>query len=257
MMLACGCISKQRRQQQKLVLQEQLSPLAELATRVSSPQTGPRDEFLAPQFSSARPRTAETDLPDQWLRLTLDEAIALSLQNTTVLRSLNASVTRSPQGARTSLDPAIQNSDPNFGVQAALAQFDSNLTASLNHNNNDDVFNNSILGGGATEVVQDLTVGTFGLNRTAWTGTRFAFDANVTYDNNDNIASTFPSSYNGFWQAQITQPLLQGRGYAFNRIAGPNAQAGFLGTSGYLISRINSDISIDEFEKGVVDHSMK
>ena len=252
--LACGCISRQRRQQQKLVLQEQISPLAELATRASSPQTGPRDEFIAPQYLSARPRTAETGLPDQWLRLTLDEAIALSLQNTTVLRSLNATVTRSPQAAQTALDPSIQYSDPNFGVQAAIAQFDSNLTASLNHNNNDDVFNNSILGGGATEVVQDLTVGTFGLNRTAWSGTQFAFDANITYDNNDNIASTFPSSYNGFWQATVSQPLLQGRGYAFNRIAGPNSQAGFLGTSGYLISRINNDISIDEFEKGVVEH---
>lgn len=244
-----GCVSKR----QRVVLKEQLSPIAELTTRADSPQTGPLGESVAYEFS-ARPRMGESDLPNEWIRLSLDEVISLSLQNTTVLRSLNANVTQSPQLARTNLDPAIQNSDPNFGAQAAIAQFDSNLTASLNHANNDDVFNNSILGGGATEVVQDLTQAVVGVNRTAWTGTQFAIDANVTYDNNDNIASTFPSSYTAFWQAQVRQPLLQGRGYAFNRIAGPNAQAGFLGTSGFLISRINADISVDEFEKGVVAH---
>lgn len=244
-----GCISKR----QKVVLDEQISPLTELTTRGDSLQAGPLGESVALEYS-ARPRIASTDLPDQCLRLSLDEAISLSLQNTTVLRSLNANVTTSPQTVRTTLDPAIQNSDPNFGVQAALAQFDSNLTASLNHFNNDDVFNNSILGGGATEVVQDLTQATVGVNRTAWSGTQFAIDANVTYDNNDNVSSTFPSSYNAFWQAQVRQPFLQGRGHAFNRIAGPNSQAGFLGTSGFLISRINAEVSVDEFEKGVVSH---
>jgi outer membrane protein TolC len=244
-----GCVSDN----QKIILQNQLSPLAEMETDACSPQTGPVHETVLPEFS-VRPRTSETALPDQWLQLSLDEAIALSLQNSVVLRSLNATVTRSPQSAATPFDAAIQSSDPNFGVQTALSQFDSNLTASLNHFNNDDVFNNSILGGGATEVVQDLTRATFGLNRTTWTGTQLAFDANVTYDNNNNISSTFPSSYNAFWQGQVRQPLLQGRGLAFNRIAGPNARPGFLGTSGFLIGRINTDISVDEFEKGVVAH---
>ena len=244
-----GCISDN----QKIILQNTLSPLAEMETDACSPQTGPVHETVLPEFT-VRPRTSETGLPNQWLRLSLDEAIALSLQNSVVLRSLNATATRSPQAATTPFDAAIQASDPNFGVQAALSQFDSNLTASLNHFNNDDVFNNSILGGGATEVVQDLTRATFGVNRTAWTGTQLAFDANLTYDNNNNVSSTFPSSYNAFWQGQIRQPLLQGRGLAFNRIAGPNSRPGFLGSSGFLISRINSDISVDEFEKSIVAH---
>lgn len=244
-----GCISRN----QRVILNEQLSPIAELQTRTTTAQTGPFEEAVLPEFS-VRPRTSETDLPDQWLHLSLDEAIALSFQNSVVLRSLNATVTNSPQAARTPFDAAIQASDPNFGVQAALAQFDSNLTASLNHANNDDVFNNSILGGGATEVVQDLTTATYGLNRTTWNGAQLAFDANLVYDSNDNIASTFPSSYNAFWQAQLRQPLWQGRGVTFNRIAGPNANPGFLGTSGFLVSRITSDISVDEFEKGVIAH---
>ncbi len=249
--LACnfGCVSKQ----QKVVLREQLSVPNELATRDNTIQQSSCEELIAPEYS-ASPRTSETQLPSQWLRLSLDETIALSLQNAPILRSLNAQVTRNPQAVRTAFDPAIQNSDPNFGTQAALAQFDSNLTASLNHANNDNVFNNSILGGGATEVVQDLSQASFGVNRTMWYGTRLSVDGNITYDNNDNISSTFPSSYASFLQAQMRQPLLQGRGLAFNRIAGPNARTGFLGTSGFLISRINGDISVDEFEKGVVAH---
>lgn len=232
---------------------EQVTPNAELVTRVENVEMA----FLPPDTTTgvrAKPRTSETTLPNEWLRLSLDDTIALSFQNSKVLRGLGAQVTSNPQSMRSVYDAAIQVSDPNFGTQAALSQFDSNLTASLNHANNDDVFNNSILGGGATEVVQDLTQARLGINRTTWAGTNLAIDANVTYDNNDNVSSTFPSSYNSFWQASVRQPLLQGRGVAFNRIAGPNARTGFFGTSGFLISRINADISTDEFEKGVVAH---
>ncbi len=245
----CGCTSRS----QKVILREQISPTAELVTRSGFPEASIIPQQALVDFSS-RPRSSETELPEQWLRLSLDETIALSLQNAPILRSLNAQVTQSPQSVTSSFDTAIQRFDPNFGTHAALAQFDSNLTASLNHANNDDVFNNSILGGGATEVVQDLLQGSLGVNRTLWTGTQLSLDGSITHDNNDNPASIFPSSYRAFWQAQLQQPLLQGRGVAFNRIAGPNASTGFLGTSGYLISRINTDISVDDFERGVVTH---
>lgn len=227
-----------------------VQPQPHSRSRIDSPRCV--DETLPADFANA-PLIAESTLPEASLMLSLDQAIALSLQNAPVLRSLNAQAVVSPQ-VRTIYDPAIGSTDANFGIEAALSQFDANLTASLNHANNDDVFNNSILGGGATEVVQDLTTATFGLNKVAATGTRFAFDGNVIYDNNDNIASTFPSSYNAFLQAQIRQPLLQGRGVDFNRIAGPNSRPGFLGTSGYLVSRINNNISITQFERDIVRH---
>ena len=84
-MIASGCVSKS----QKVVLREQISPLTEVTSHEDAAQTGSHHEFIAPEYS-ARPRTAQTDLPTQSLRLTLDAAIALSLQNTKVLRSLNA-----------------------------------------------------------------------------------------------------------------------------------------------------------------------
>ena len=247
--LVCGCISSH----QKVVLKEQLSPYAELATDTElQPQTVA--EEAAPYLFAAPPRSSDDGLPSDWLQLSLAETISISLQNSPVLRSLNAQVTQNPQAALTVYDPAIQSSDPNFGTQAALAQFDSNLTASLNHNNNDDVFNNSILGGGAIEVVQDLSTANLGVSRTNWVGTQFSVDSNVTYDSNDNPSSIFPSSYRSFLQATVRKPFLQGRGAAFNQVAGPNATTGFLGTSGFVISRINSDISVDEFEEGVIAH---
>ena len=207
-------------------------------------------ESIDPAFF-APPLTATDSLPQQSIELTLDEAIKMALQDTRTMRSLGAQVLSNPGSTTTAQDPSIQSTDPIFGIDAALAQFDANLNASLLHQNNDDVFNNSILGGGATEIVQDLTTADVSISKTTATGTQFNVRSNLRYDNNDNPSSIFPSSYRTFWEAQARQPLLQGRGVDFNRIAGPNATLGFRNTSGLLISRINNDISLAQFEQGV------
>jgi len=195
--------------------------------------------------------TATDALPKQSIDLTLDEAIKMALRDTRTMRSLGAQVLINPASTTSVVDSAIQSTDPLFGVDAALAQFDANLNASLLHQNNDDVFNNSILGGGATEIVQDLTTADVSISKTTATGAQFNVRSNLSYDNNDNPSSIFASSYRTFWEAQARQPLLQGRGVDFNRIAGPNAAPGFRNTSGLLISRINNDISLTQFEQGV------
>jgi outer membrane protein TolC len=210
-------------------------------------------DSMQAEFGNA-PLTSESALPTESLPLTLDQAIQLSLQHAPVLRSLGAQVVTNPLSARGIYDPAIEATDPIFGIEAALAQFDATLSASLNHANNDDVFNNSILGGGATEVVQDLTTANVSLDKTGATGTRYTVRSRTIYDNNNNVSSTFPSSYTSFWEAQARQPLLQGRGVDFNRIAGPNAAPGFRASTGVLLSRINQDISIAQFERSVNDH---
>ena len=175
----------------------------------------------------------------------------MALQDARTIRSLNAQVLSNPAAVASTEDLSIRSTDPIFGVDAALAQFDANLNATLLHQNNDDVFNNSILGGGATEVVQDLTTANATLSKTTLNGTQINLQSNVVYDNNDNPLSIFPSSYRSFWEAQARLPLLQGRGAEFNSIAGPNAQPGFRNTSGLVISRINNDISATQFEQSV------
>ena len=199
---------------------------------------------------SLPPLTSAEKLPPL-IDATLDEVVYIALNNSKILGSLNAQILNNPNGVTGTFDPAIQATDPLFGIEAALSQFDTNLTASVIHANNDDVFNNSILGGGATEIVQDLTTANFTLQKTGATGTQYSVQANLVYDNNDNPSSTFPSSYRGFWEATAVHPLLQGAGTDFNRIAGPNSGIGLRASNGVLISRVNNDISIAQFEQGV------
>ena len=52
-------------------------------------------------------------------------------------------------------------------------------------------------------------------------------------------------------EAAFSQPLLQGAGVTFNRIAGPGATPGFFTGNGVLIARINTDIALADFEAGV------
>ena len=49
-------------------------------------------------------------------------------------------------------------------------------------------------------------------------------------------------------EAEVRQPLLQGAGVLYNRIAGPNGTIGQ--ANGVLIARVNTDISLAEFEAG-------
>ena len=194
---------------------------------------------------------ASGNLPEDRWNITLDEAISIAMQNTEVLRSLGALVLRSPDSTSAVFDPAIQASDPIFGVDAALAQFDTQLNGGLNYANNDRVFNNAIVGGGANEIQQDLATGTLGLQKFGRAGTRYSLNGNVQYDDNNRPSNLFESSYTTLLEAELRQPLLQGRGEAFNQIAGPNGQPGFRNTSGVLLSRINNDVSIAQFEQNV------
>ncbi|MEM7782610.1 MAG: TolC family protein [Planctomycetota bacterium] len=199
---------------------------------------------------SLPPRTSADDLPSS-RDISLDEVLQISLSNTEILRSLGAQVLVTPQNVAAVYDPAITRTDPVFGVEAALSQFDALMNGSLNHANNDNVFNNATLGGGATEVLQDLTTADFGLQKTAATGTQYSFRTNVTYDNNNLPGNLFTSSYQALWEAQVRQPLIQGRGIDFNRIAGPQSQPGFRTGNGVILARIDHDVSLAQFELGV------
>jgi outer membrane protein TolC len=61
----------------------------------------------------------------------------------------------------------------------------------------------------------------------------------------------YASDWNVNLEAEFRQPLLQGAGTQFNRIAGPGASPG--SNNGVIIARINSDIALARFEAGVRD----
>ncbi len=199
-----------------------------------------------------KPRTVrDADAPIEHWEISLPDAIAFAVENSTVARDLGAAVLRNPDGVRTRFDPALQYTDARFGPEAALAAFDAEFTAELLGQNNDRVINNQFAGGGVQQFQQDLLTARSELRKTSATGSRFALRQFTQYDNNNAPANLFRSAYDTFVEAEARHPLLRGGGVTFNRLAGPNAAPGFY--NGVVIARVNHEISQTEFETGLRD----
>ncbi len=223
-----------------------------LATQIEYPNVR---SHLQPQIASApRPLTIEnpSELPAR--ELALDDAIQVALANSDILRSLGASVVQNPLVARTNYDPAITESNPLGGVEAALSAFDTQATGQLFWQVDDRPANiniNPILQQFQKATFQQ-TAATFNyeLSKRTATGAKFTARHNVGYDLPNTPNRLFSSAYAGWFEAEYRQPLLRGAGVDFNRIAGPNSTVGQY--NGVLIARINTDITLADFELGIV-----
>ena len=182
--------------------------------------------------------------------LTLQEAIRSALQSSDVFRNLGGNVVSTPLGQPTHYDPALTELNPQAGTQAALAAFDAQVTSQLFWQKNNRPFNN--LGNPFLPLGFQQTTGTYtnAITKRTATGAQYALRANVVYDNNNSPARLYRSDFVGFLEAEYRQPLMQGAGTTYNRIAGPNAAIGQY--NGILIGRINTDISLADFEAGVI-----
>lgn len=187
---------------------------------------------------------------DAW-PMSLDEAIQLAFENTTVLRSLGAQILNNPEGTPSAFDPWIVSSDPRSGADAALADFDANLNGGVNYANNDDVFNSSVIAGGSNQVQQDLMNSFLTWQKFTSTGAQYSLTGALDYDDNTRPTNLFPSTYNTRLEAQVRQPLMQGRGELFNSIAGPSSRVDRQGGTGILIAQANIDVSVVQFERNV------
>jgi outer membrane protein TolC len=196
------------------------------------------------------PLTVE-DTPREYWDLTLQEAARLALGNSRVLRDLGGALLRGAGTLATIHDPAIQETDPNFGPEAALSDFDAQFSTQVVIEKNDRALNNLFLGGGTQLFQQDLAVVPFELQKQAVTGSRFFLRNYIDYDANNALGNRFPHAWNWNVEAEIRQPLLQGAGVEFNRIAGPGGRPG--SAHGVLIARLNSEISLADFESGLRD----
>jgi outer membrane protein TolC len=203
-------------------------------------------------LATQAPLTVNEKTPPPAWEMTLTEAIHLGLENSSVLRDLGGSVLRWPQMAQTIHDPAIQASDPRFGMDGALSDFDAQLTTSLQWYRNDRAFNNLFLGGGTFLFNQDLDNFVTELSKQTATGAAFAVRQHVDYDDNNALANVFRSYYNVNYETEFRQPLLQGAGVEFNRIAGPRSSPGQI--NGVVIARINNDVSTAWFETALRDY---
>tara|TARA_B100001123_G_scaffold148628_1_gene172150 strand:- start:2586 stop:4529 length:1944 start_codon:yes stop_codon:yes gene_type:complete len=193
--------------------------------------------------SARRPQDSE-----KW-PLTLDEAIRIALKNSQVVRDSGGRVVSAPQGAVTVFDPAIQEADPRSGVEAALSAFDAQFSSNVIGEQTDRSFNNVFFGGGQAGVTTTIADVQTGISKQTATGTQFSV-SNATNYNRSSIPPSdfqrFSSVFDTLVIGELRHPLLQGAGAEFNRIAGPNATPG--NYNGVLMARINSDVSLADFE---------
>ncbi len=184
--------------------------------------------------------------------LTLAEAMHLALVNSKVLRDLGGTVLDAPDHVQTIHSPSIQETDPRFGVAGALSAFDASWSTQAFFEKNDRALNNQFFGGGTRILKQDLLAYHSEIFKRNAIGGDFAVRHNVDYDFNNAPGNNIP---NLPWatnvEVEMRQPILQGAGVDFNRIAGPDGTPGLY--NGVLIARVNTDVSLADFEMGVRD----
>lgn len=217
------------------------------ATQVEYPDVaaGQRENVL----ETPSPRTVlDSENIDYW-PMSLQEAVRTALCNSQVVRDAGGMVLNGPTPATTVFDPAIRDTDPRGGTEAALSAFDATLQAGLGFEHQDRWFNNILFGGGTRGLNRQLGVFQAEVTKIGGTGTQFSMSSVAQYDNNNAPFNKFSQIYNINFEGEIRQPLLQGAGIEYNRIAGPNARPGFY--NGVLLARINTDIGLADFEQSV------
>ncbi|ADB16477.1 Outer membrane protein-like protein [Pirellula staleyi DSM 6068] len=228
----------------------ELAHYKEIAARYDYPEVeiNPSMQYA----TSEAPRTInENAVPQEWWNMSLDEAVQLAVTQSAILRDLGGTVIRSPENARTILGPAVVSSDPRIGMEAALAAFDATIGASVSAEKNDRMVNNFVASGGTRFFQQDLLVAQSQLSKVTTSGTQLILRGTTTYDFNNASFNRFPSTWDSLLEVEARHPLLQGAGTRFNRIAGPNSVPGVY--SGVVIARVNTDISVTDFEIGLRD----
>ncbi len=198
------------------------------------------------------PFSLKTDISqmESW-NLSLQEVVHLAIQHSKVMRDLGGTILRSPGSAVTSFDPAIRETDPRFGVQAALSAFDTSFAASAFHQNNDRALNNVFFGGGTRLLTQKATVMQTQLSKQSASGTEFFLRQLTDYDKNNAPGNSFPGAWNSILETEFRQPLLRGYGVEYWQTVGSSESPGVY--NGVLIARTNTDISQSDFEISVRD----
>ena len=189
--------------------------------------------------------------PGNLISMSLADCIREALTSSHILRDLGGTVIRSPQTVSTNLDPALVFTDPRSGEEAALSSFDANFFVNNYFERNHRGLNNQFFGNNG-EFKQDLNTTQTGVNKRSATGGLFSFRNVTIYDRNNQLSNRFPfDSWDSYVEAEARQPILQGAGTQFNRIAGPGSSPGVL--NGVLLARVRTDVSQINFERSVRD----
>lgn len=211
---------------------------------------------------------------DRFWDLTLEEVISIALQNSKVIRSIGAvsqfgiadGLLGRTAAAPTVYDPAITETNTlsgprpvdrstgslfltepltqatQQGVEDALSEFDAQFFSSLNVNTTDRP-RNVQAGNPFNPLFFQQTNGNFlaAVSKKTATGALFSVRNRTTYTNNNipiGIGRALPSDWQTEFEVEAQLPLLRGAGAEVNRIP-------------ILLARMNSDISLAEFEAAV------
>ena len=251
-----------------------LSHYVGMATAIETPDVNERP--LGEVEGAMAPLSLTHEAKELW-DLKLEDAVRNTLENSKVIRSLGGSlsspqsfvsangavngppsfITQQPDGVATIYDPGIIESSARGtgatgapGVEAALAAFDAQWTTSLVWNRNHVPQNVSPYFSSFSPIdfLQETAQFQTSISKTSANGGTYTVSHTVGYDF-ENSTRAFPTDWTANFQVQIRQPLLQGAGVEFNRISGPGATPGV--NNGVLLSRINTDIALADFEAAV------
>src|SRR5262249_34068913 len=145
----------------------------------------------------------------------------------------------------------------NRGVESALSAFDPLLTGTVNFGNAETIQNNPVLSGGIPAgrvLFQDSAQAQVAIQKNMAYGALVGVSQTWNYQDTHPPFQLFPSLYNGNILFNYTQNLWAGAGTEFNRIAGPlgtNIQGVSGLNQGVIISRINTDVTLAEFQQQV------
>ncbi|NBX30720.1 TolC family protein, partial [bacterium] len=230
-------------------------------------------EPLDEAAGAVEPLTLSNPNFDAVWELSLEEAVRTALENGKILRNLGGrfasfggprpqtgeppvSLLTAPQLTPSIYDPAIVETDPFRGVESALALFDAQLASSLTWERLNRPQNFNAAGGTIfpQQLLGDQGNWTTGITKRTATGATWGFNNSTIYDNNNSPIREVPSTWTTNYDFTFNQPLLQGAGTTYNRIAGPDFFDNLYGRPnfrGVLLARINADISLADFEAGV------
>ncbi|MGQ9822418.1 MAG: TolC family protein [Thermogutta sp.] len=238
-----------------------LSHYVDKATQIEYPDV--EADTLDEVRGVAPPLTLSNSEIREYWDLTLEEAVGIALRNSKIIRSLNqpdvgaarmpeTSLTLAPDAVASVYDPARQESNPRSGVEAALSAFDAQMSTRVFWEKRDTPQNVAgfVTAFRPSAFQQDLGSFQAQLSKTYATGGTWSLTHNVDYEwNNATASRAWPSDWSVNLEAGFRQPLLQGAGVTFNRIAGPGGIPGF--NNGVLIARLESDQRLAEFEQSV------
>jgi len=236
-----------------------VDPYLDMATQIEYPDT--ETETIDEVKGAQAPLTINNSKGKEIVNITLEEAIRCGLYNSTVIRNLGgisygangssgqpSSLTTNPSSASTIYNPAITESDGRYGVEAVLADFDTQWSSTLSFQDNRSIENLASNGRLARLKTRGSSFSTQLQKTNATGGTWTArLTSDYTWSNSSSLAEN--GVYNTAIETEFRQPLLRGAGTQFNRIAGPGALPGFY--NGVMIARLRTDISLVDFESSV------